>query len=49
MIKLFSKGLKHEPKMMNITQPPGRVLFKVNSRTYLAVQKARANIISKLG
>jgi hypothetical protein len=49
MIKLFSKGHKHEHKMVNIGKPPRRALFKVKRRTYLTGQEARANIISKPG
>jgi hypothetical protein len=35
MIKLSSKGHKHEHVMVNNRQPPERALFKVKSRTYL--------------
>jgi hypothetical protein len=49
MIKLYSKGRKHEQKMVNIEQPPRRALFNVKSGTYLVGQDARANIISKPG
>jgi hypothetical protein len=45
MIKLFSMERKHEHVTVNIGQPPGRALFKVKSRTYLASgQDMRANI-----
>jgi hypothetical protein len=47
MIKLFSKGHKHEHVTVNIGQPPERALFKVKSRTYLASQ-ARCKILHHL-
>jgi hypothetical protein len=42
MIKLFKEG-HHEHMMVNLGQPPGRALFNVKSRTYLA-SWARCNI-----
>jgi hypothetical protein len=48
MIKLFSKGYKHENRMVNIGQPPGRALFEVKSTTYLIGQDARVNIRTKI-
>jgi hypothetical protein len=45
MIKLSSKGHKHEHVMVNNGQPPRRALFKVKSRTYLTGKEARAKNI----
>jgi hypothetical protein len=43
MIKLSSKGHKHEHVMVDNGQPPRRASFKVKSRTYLTGQEVRAN------